>query len=89
MPRVTFTQNLKRHVECPTEFVEGKTVSEALDAVFVRNKQLRSYVLDDQGRLRPHMLIAVDGSVIEDRVRLSDTVHADSEIHVLQALSGG
>ena len=35
------------------------------------------------------MLIAIDGELITDRIRLSDAVKPDSEIHVIQALSGG
>ena len=41
--------------------VEGDTVAEALDRIFFANPALRSYVLDDQGALRRHMVIFVDG----------------------------
>jgi hypothetical protein len=86
---VVFTQNLKRHVECPTEIVAGDTVRAVLDAVFADNPRLRGYVLDDQGTLRHHMMVFVDGEPIIDRSRLSDPVRAASEVYVMQALSGG
>jgi hypothetical protein len=89
VPTVTFTPNLKRHVECPTEVVAGATVREVLDVVFAANPRLRGYVLDDQGALRKHMSVFVDGTQISDRARLSDPVRATSEIYVMQALSGG
>ncbi|HVK85923.1 MAG TPA: MoaD/ThiS family protein [Kofleriaceae bacterium] len=89
MPTVVFTPNLKRHVECPTEAVAGSTVREVLDAVFAPNPRLRGYVLDDQGALRKHMSVFVDGEQIADRERMSDPVRAASEIYVMQALSGG
>ena len=89
MPRVVFTDNLKRHIECPPRAVDAATVKQALDAVFGDNPALRGYVLDDQGRLRRHMLIAVDGEFISDRIALSDPVKETSEIYVAQALSGG
>ena len=89
MPHVIFTENLKRHVDCPPMTVDAMTVREALEKVFSVNEQLRGYVLDDQSRLRHHMLIAVDGQVITDKVKLSDPVNIDSEIYVMQALSGG
>lgn len=60
-----------------------------LDAVFAANPRLRGYVLDDQGGLRRHMMVFVDGQQIDDRERLSDPVGAASEIYVMQALSGG
>lgn len=61
----------------------------ALQAVFVENPVLRGYVLDDQGRLRKHVAVFVDGVQISDRVHLSDPVREDSDIFVMQALSGG
>jgi hypothetical protein len=60
-----------------------------LDGVFAANPRLRGYVLDDQGALRRHMMVFVDGQQIEDRERLSDPVRPVSEIYVMQALSGG
>ena len=89
MPRVTFTQNLQRHVECPPTSVTGSTVREALDAAFEDKPRARGYVLDDQGGLRTHMVIFINGEVIGDREQLSDPVTDDAEIYVMQALSGG
>lgn len=89
MPKVTFTANIQRHVACPDADVPGATVGEALAAVFAENPRARGYVLDDQGGLRRHMAIFVDGRLIRDRARLTDAVEDSSTIHVFQALSGG
>jgi sulfur-carrier protein len=86
---VSFTPNLERHVECPTQDIGGGTVRAVLDAVFAANPRLRGYVLDDQGALRRHMMVFVDGQQIQDREGLSDPVRAASDIYVMQALSGG
>jgi molybdopterin synthase sulfur carrier subunit len=86
---VSFTPNLERHVECPTQTIEGESVRAVLEAVFAANPRLRGYVLDDQGALRRHMMVFVDGQQIQDRDRLSDPVRPASEIYVMQALSGG
>ena len=86
---VSFTPNLERHVECPTTTVEGATVRDVLDRVFADNPRLRGYVVDEQGALRYHMLVFVDGQQITDRERLSDPVRPTSELYVMQALSGG
>jgi sulfur-carrier protein len=51
--------------------------------------RLRGYVLDDQGALRRHVAIYVNGRPISDRARLTDAVAQDDEIYVFQALSGG
>ena len=89
MPAVHFTPNLRRHLVVETARVEGRTVSEALSRVFRDNPNLRSYVLDDQGRLRTHVVIFVDGQAVRDRTALRDPVAESAEIHVMQALSGG
>jgi molybdopterin converting factor small subunit len=89
MPEVKFTQNLRRHLSAPPCEVSGSTVREALDQVFERNPQLRGYVLDDQGRLRKHVVIFVNGEMVEDRDRLTDPLKPTSEVIVMQALSGG
>jgi len=89
MPRVTFTQNIQRHVACPPMHVVGGTVRDALDMVFASNQRARGYVLDEHGELRKHMVVFVDGRQIRDRVGLSDAVAPDAEIYVMQALSGG
>lgn len=89
MPNVHFTSNLRRHIDCPSASVLGATVREALDAVFADNPRLGRYVLDEQGRLRKHVNVFINGEAVEDRIRLSDAVGARDEIHVFQALSGG
>ena len=89
MPHVVFTSHLLRHVECPETDVEGTTVRTVLEAVFGQNPALRGYVLDDQDRLRKHVVVFVDGRMVADRDGLSDRVADASEVYVMQALSGG
>ena len=89
MARVTFTSNLRRHVDCATVEAAGQTVREVLEAVFESNDRLRTYILDDQAALRKHMTILVDGRRVADLTGLSDPVLPKSEVYVLQALSGG
>ena len=89
MPRIVFTSNLQRHVACPDRDVPGATVAQALAAVFADAPEVRDYVLDEQGHVRRHIAIFVDGQRIADRERLTDAVAPHSEICVLQALSGG
>ena len=89
MPRIAFTANLQRHLTCPTLDLEGGTVAELLEGVFATQPRLRSYLLDDQGRVRRHVVIYRNGLPIRDRIRLTDPVGAQDEIHVFQALSGG
>ena len=89
MPTIRFTPNLQHHIECPETVIEGETVQAVLDAYFAINERARSYVLDDQGALRHHMMLFVDGETISDRHGLSDKIGSGGELYVVQALSGG
>ena len=89
MVTLRFTQNIQRHVACKERAVDGQTVRQVLEQYFEGNEAARSYVLDDQGALRHHMMIFVDGSPVADRATLSDEVGENSELYVIQALSGG
>ena len=89
MPSVRFTRNIQRHVECPTLDVRGATLGEVLNAYFATNERARGYVLEDDGRLRKHMAVFIDGQQIEDREKLSDLVSSDAVVDVVQSLSGG
>lgn len=89
MGQVSFTANLQRHVDCPPAGVTGRTVRESLDAVFADNPRLRSYVLDEHGRLRKHVNVFVNETAVADRDRLTDPVSEGDDVYVFQALSGG
>jgi len=89
MATVVFTPHLQRHVASPTCVVAGDTLRAVLDAVFAEHRALKGYVVDDQGHLRRHVVIFIDGVRVKDREGLADPVGATSEVYVLQALSGG
>lgn len=89
MVRVGFTANLQRHVRAPECEAAAGTLRAVFDEVFARNPVLRGYVLDDQGGLRQHMSVFINGEQIADRRTLSDAVPDRAEVWVMQALSGG
>ena len=89
MATVRFTQNIQRHVACPTREATGSTLRAVLDNYFRENEKARGYVLDEQGKIRQHMVVFVDGELARDRDGLSDRVEPNSVIDVIQALSGG
>lgn len=89
MPRVVFTSNLQRHVNCPETQVAPGTVRSALAQVFAAQPRARGYILDEQGHLRKHVTVFVDGQRVRDRELLDDAVGESSEVYVMQALTGG
>ena len=89
MPTVAFTSALQRFLPVPATQVAGRTVHDALAIVFASRPALRGYILDDQGVLRRHVNVFVNGELVRDRVRLTDPVKDEDEIYVFQALTGG
>lgn len=89
MPLIRFTQNIQRHIACPERHVDGLSVKQALETYFAQHPAVRGYVLDDQGALRKHMAVFINGEPLLDRARLSDPVPRNGTIDVIQALSGG
>jgi molybdopterin converting factor small subunit len=69
----------------PRHEVAGSTVGEVLESLFAEEPGLRNHLLDEKGRIRPHVLMFVDA----DRADIETPVGADSEVQVLQAVSGG
>ena len=67
----------------------GDTVGEALSAVFAREPQVRSYVLDDRGQLRKHVCVFADGKRLPNGGALGHPLRRETKVYVMQALSGG
>ncbi len=89
MPRIVFTQQLSRFTEVPEVEAAAATLHQILEAAFAVNPRLRDYVTDEQGHLRVHVAVFIDGHRVRDRVRLDQALSPGSVVHVLQALSGG
>lgn len=89
MATVHFTSQLERFVKAPSINAEGATLAEVLAEVFWEHPQLRGYIVDDQGAIRRHVAVFVDGQQVRDRTGLSDPVAPQSEVYVFQTLSGG
>src|ERR1700676_140165 len=86
MATVKFTYALEKFFPGIKEIpATGGTIREILDEVEARYPKIRNYLLDDQGKLRNHVNIFIDGSMISDRAGLSDAFSPNSEIYIIQA----
>lgn len=65
------------------------TVGEALEALFGLHPRLRPRILDEQGRVRPHVNVFVDRESIRLSGGLATRLLDGAEIMVLPAVSGG
>ena len=89
MAEIHFTSHLRNLVPDGPLSAPGGTVGEALDNLVAGQPHVRSYVLDDRGRLRKHVCIFADGERLAHDSALSRRIGPDTKLYVMQALSGG
>ena len=90
MASVRFTSALRRfYPDLSPQDIEGDTVAVVLDKLDQSYPGLKTYLVDERGRLRKHVNIYIGEDLIRDRERLGDAVRAGDEILIFQALSGG
>ena len=89
MARISFTTHLRAVGPASPARYDGATLSEIL-AVMARDfPRLSAYVLDDQGKLRRHIAVFVDGVMQPRESALTHPLPTDADVHIFQALSGG
>jgi molybdopterin converting factor small subunit len=90
MAKIKFTSALKPFFPSLTDLeLEGSTVREIVIQVETRFPGISTYLMDETGSLRKHVNIFLQGDLIKDRERLSDSVKNSDEVLIFQALSGG
>ena len=90
MAVVRFTKALKRFFPSLGEYNStANTLPAVLNEINDRHPGILNYILDEQGSLRKHVNIFINGEMINDRTSLSDPFDANDEIYIIQALSGG
>jgi molybdopterin synthase sulfur carrier subunit len=67
----------------------GATVGEALTALFARHPRLRDRIVDEQGKVRPHVNLFVDQESIRHTGGLETPVPDGATLSVIAAVSGG
>ena len=65
--------------------IDGDSVGEVLKELERQHPRVVGWVLDEHGRVRPHVNVFVDG----ERVREDAAVAPGATIHVLPSISGG
>ena len=90
MATVNFTYALKRFFpNIKQETLEEKDIPNLLDRLDKKYPGIKGYIVDDQGALRQHVNIFLNGEFVKDRQRLTDRIDKDTEVYIMQALSGG
>jgi len=84
---VFIPQQLRSYTRGATQMeATGATVDEALRALDARFPGIRFRVIDEQGRIRQHMRVFLNGERVRD---VGGAIGARAEVHIFGALSGG
>ncbi|WP_299457215.1 MoaD/ThiS family protein [uncultured Microscilla sp.] len=91
MAKIKFTNLLRRFYPHLAEQIEvpGNTIAQVLEALNQQYPGIRDYLVDERGKLRQHVNIFIGEELIQDKDTLQDTVEAQDEVFILQAISGG
>ena len=65
---------------------DGATLAMLLEDLDRRYPGLRFRMVDEQGAIRPHMRVFVNGELVRD---LGTALTSSDDVHIVQALSGG
>ena len=89
MAKVTLTANLKKYFPHHDLVIPGDTVFAVLQKMDEIRPHFSSYILEDNGAIRRHVNIFIDGKMLRDKSHVVVPVDHENQIHIMQALSGG
>ena len=84
--RVLIPTSLRSYTRVARVEAAGTTLGEVLAGLERRFPGIRFRMVDEQGRLRPHMRVFVDGQALHD---LALPLPPGCDVNIVQALSGG
>ena len=88
MPRVRFTQHLKRFFPTLDELMLGAgTLAEVIAELDRHHPGIAGYLIDESGTIRKHVNIFVGKELLRDRIAPGDAVEEADDIFIMQALS--
>lgn len=84
--QVLIPTSLRSYTRASRVDADGATLGEVLADLDHRFPGLRFRMVDEQGRLRPHMRVFVNGQAVGDLAR---PLQPGDDVSIVQALSGG
>jgi sulfur-carrier protein len=89
MVLIRFAAHLQSHVPCPDQSVAPQSLEQCLRTAIVAAPAMADYVFDNQGQIRKHVAVFINGKLHRDRHELSLLCNDGDRVDVIQALSGG
>ncbi len=88
MPLVKFFGNLRQLAQSSHLQVEGKRVRSLLDELCRQNQVLRDAIFDN-GQLRPHVRVVVNGHDVQLEQGLDTPLEENDQVAIFPPLGGG
>jgi molybdopterin converting factor small subunit len=85
MATVNLRAPLKQRAGASSVEVQGATVIEVIAGLERDVPELRGFLMDEQGQIRRHVNVFVDGEPSEP----SDSIRGSAQIDIIQAITGG
>ncbi|MBT3784861.1 MoaD/ThiS family protein [bacterium] len=89
MPNVKFTSNLEEFFPHSEVNLNSTNLLELILSLDEIRPRFSTYLLEDNHNLRQHVNIFIDGVMHPNRENLDIEIPFESEVYVMQALSGG
>lgn len=88
---IHFAAHLQRHVTIADQTIAASTISEAIARACEAAPAMRHYVLDDQGNVRKHVAVFIDGTLFLPRhdMQRPSPLSDGAKVHIIQCLTGG
>lgn len=86
---VEFAASLQRYKPCPAQMVQAGSLATVLHQAFEAEPGLQHYVLDDQGHIRKHVAVFINGAMHQQRQHMEIPVADNARVLVIQCLTGG
>lgn len=88
MLKVALTANLQKYYPNAKFEMAAGSVRELLKKMDQQREGFSHYILEDDARIRKHVNIFVNGELI-DKSAIDTKLSAGTQVHIMQALSGG
>lgn len=88
MIKVFLTANLQKYYPVSQFEVDAESVSHLLDLMDQERPRFSTYIVDESGNARKHVNVFVNGKLLP-KTKMARPLNPGSEVHIMQALSGG
>lgn len=89
MVKVVLTANLQKYFPESKFETEANSLKDLLRKMDERRPLFSTYIIEDNGSIRKHVNIFIDGEVLSDKSHTDVQLKSGSQVHIMQALSGG